>query len=393
MARADEGRSWIRTTLLSPRLVGGLNRERVIHSLIDHGPLSRSELARVAGVNRGTIGSIVQGLIDDGVLEELAPVDSKGVGKPGRPIWFPADSGEVVAVELTAATVRAALVNAAGQVSMDHDVALSEPSSPAAVLAAVLEAVRPIIRRCHPIGIGLAIPGSCDASTGIVRGSTRVPGAVGRELSAGVASSCALPVMIENDSRSQALAERWFGAGRGVPTFTSVHTGEGLGVGLVLDGRVYRGVDGSAGELGHTTVVFDGEPCICGLRGCWETIASLRWLRREARAAGLRGARTMSCRALASLAAAGDASAAGLFEQYATHLAVGIANLQQLLGPQHVILHGDALGGGEAFLSLVTDAVRRLSRGPVVVVLSELGDTATLLGAAAVVLGERLHTA
>jgi predicted NBD/HSP70 family sugar kinase len=252
--------------------------------------------------------------------------------------------------------------------------------------------VRPITQVARPIGVGLAVPGSCDAVTGVVRGSTRVPGAVGAALTAGVASSFDLPVMIENDSRAQALAERWFGAGRGVPTFTSVQTGEGLGVGLVFGGRVHRGVDGSAGELGHTTVAVGGDRCICGLRGCWETIASLRWLRREARRAGLRGARTISCRSLTALAATGDARASALLAQYAMHLAVGIANLQQLLGPQHVILHGDALGGGEPFLALVTDAVRGLSRGPVVVTLSQLGDDAALLGAAAVVLAERLHT-
>jgi predicted NBD/HSP70 family sugar kinase len=173
-----------------------------------------------------------------------------------------------------------------------------------------------------------------------------------------------------------------------------VQTGAGLGVGLVLNGELYRGTDGATGELGHTVVQLDGERCHCGLTGCWETVATLRWLRAEAKRRRLPGAGGLDARALVAL---GTPEARALLEDYADHLSVGLVTLVHLLGPNRLLLHGDVVGGGETLRALVEErlAARTLGhvRGHVQVLLSSLDRDASLLGAAGLVLSERFTLA
>jgi predicted NBD/HSP70 family sugar kinase len=386
--RQVESRDELTATLMSSRDVGGFNRALILRTLIDNGPMARSDLARLCGGTRATIGSIVQKLLDDNVIEELEP-QAGSVGKPARPLWFPPGAGSVVAVELRRQDVRAVVVDAAGRTSLAREMPLDDPSSAECVQATVIELVEPTLD-LECLGVGISVPGGCDPARGLVLGSTQVPGAVGAELASTVAAATNLAVTVENDSRCQALAERWFGAAKGLPDFISLQTGEGLGACLLLDGRPVRGRDGSAGEVGHTTVVIDGDRCACGRRGCWETVASLQWLRDQARDIGLSEAETLTSGSLVALAETGDSTAASILDAYANNLAVGIANLQQLLGPQDFIVHGDVAAGGEYLRTRLLGAVRERSSPAVRIRFSDLPDAA-LLGAAATVLADRLH--
>src|SRR5262249_2687556 len=154
--------------------------------------------------------------------------------------------------------------------------------------------------------------------------------------------------------------------------------GEVLGGALYFDGHLYRGASGAGGELGHTFVQVDGEPCKCGRRGCWDTIATLGWLRREARAAGLQGAEAMDSGQLVAMVQAGADGAEALFYRYARNVAVGIANLQQTLAPNCYILHGDVVLGGERMISAIADHVRALvparPGGEIEIVAGDAGD-------------------
>ena len=372
--------------LLTTHLIGDVNRSRLIQTFCDHGPLTRADLARLAGVPRATIGTIVQGLLDDGLLEELEPDRDGKIGKPGRPLWFAPRAGLSIAVGFDDDAVRAALVNARGDQLSDVSVPLATGTASAAEL---LDAVEQAVRAVRPgdavLGIGLVVPGVCDTTQGVVVGSGQLPGSVGDGLSSGLAARTGLTVLVDNDARAQALAEKWFGDARGMPSFASVQTGAGLGVGLVLGGQLYRGDDGRTGELGHTQVVADGQPCRCGLRGCWETVATLRWLRE---ASGRDDATT------ATLTARGDEA---LLDRYADHLAIGLANLVNLMGTTRIVLHGDVVAGGEAMRRRVEKATRARSLGyirdQVHVTLSTLDAGAALLGAASLVLSETFRLA
>lgn len=382
--------------LLTTHLIGDVNRSRVLQAFCDHGPLSRADLARLARVPRATIGAIVQNLLEAGLVEELEPDRDGRVGKPGRPLWFGPRAGLSAAVGFRSDGVRAALVNARGDRLEETAVPLATATATEEQLVrAVAQAVRAVLPEGEDVlGIGVVVPGVCDTTTGEVIGSGQLPGAVGTGLTSGVANLVGLPVLVDNDARAQALGEKWFGDGRGVPSFASVQTGEGLGVGLVLAGHVFRGEDGRVGELGHTAVVPDGEPCRCGLSGCWETVATLGWLRREAVALGLPDAEQATTASLSVLAAA-DARA--LLQRYVDHLALGLANLVNLLGTRRIVLHGDVVGGGEQMRAALEAAVRVRSLGhlrdDVVVSLSPLDADAALLGAAGLVLSETFRLA
>lgn len=388
--------------LLSPSTIGDVNRSRVLQALCDRGPMSRAELAKLAGVTRATIGNIVQSLIDGGVLEEGAPETGTGrVGKPGRPVWFGRTAGLTAAVAVSPSAVEAALVNARGEVldeaHTDIDATIDDTrlASAAATLLAKVTGDRDDL-----LGIGVAIPGVCDPASGAIIGSGQLPKLRGNTLSTVLASRTATPVLLDNDSRAQALAEKWFGEGRGLSTFVSVHTGHGLGAGIVIGGSLFRGEGGLNGEIGHTCVDPDGPWCRCGLRGCWETVATLRWLRAEARRNRIPGAADADSRSLVATAAGGGAgakAAADLLDRYAANLAIGLANVGQLLNPETIILHGDVVGGGEDLRARIEANVVERSlaylRPTIRVVLSRIDRQATLLGAAGLVLSETFNLA
>ena len=376
--------------LLTTHLIGDVNRSRVLQAFCDHGPLSRADIARLAGVPRATIGTIVQNLMESGLLEELEPDRDGKVGKPGRPLWFAPEAGLSVAVGFAPDRVRAALVNARGDRLEETAVHLETPkASESELVKAVLSAARAVLpANGEVLGIGVVVPGVCDTETGAVIGSGQLPGSVGTGLASTLKERLQLPVLLDNDARAQALGEKWFGDARGVPTFASVQTGDGLGVGLVLDGRVYRGEDGRVGELGHTAVSLDGAACYCGLSGCWETVATLPWLRAEAKALGLPGASRATTTSMVALGTPAEA----LLGRWADNLAAGLANLVNLLGTTRLILHGDLVGGGEAMRAMVEVATQARVLGhlreDVQVTFSALDSDAALLGAAGLVLSE-----
>lgn len=388
-------------TLLSPSRVGDVNRSRVLQAFCDHGPLSRADLARMAGVTRATIGNIVQGLIDAGLIEQWEPRSGTGkVGKPARPLWFAPRAGLSGAVAVEVGKAEVALVNARGEildyVEVGFDTRGADWQDVETAVGAGLREVLPA-KRSEVLGIGIAVPGVCDTSTGTILGSGQLPGLRGDGLTKALERRMKVRVLVDNDARAQALGEKWFGEGRGQSTFASIQTGHGLGVGLVLGGVVYRGEHGEVGELGHTCVVVGGDTCRCGLRGCWETIATLRWLRAEAARRRIRGANNLDAKRLAGAAATGDKPAAALLADYADNLAVGLANLAQLLDPQRLILHGDVVGGGEALRSLIEERTRARVLGHLrdrlQVALSSLDQQAGLLGAAGLVLSETFSLA
>ena len=370
--------------LLTPSRIGDVNRSRVLQVLCDHGAMSRAELAKLAGVTRATIGNIVQGLIDDRLLEEGEPKTGLGrVGKPGTPVWFGPLAGLTAAIAIGPGRVEGALVNARGDLLGTASRVLPSKADGSGVAKVVDRVLRAVLEpKTTVLGVGIAVPGVVDTTRGSVIGSGQIPGLDGAAIVDSLARVWRFPVRIDNDSRAQALGEKWFGEGKGLDSFVSVQTGHGIGAGVVINGVLLRGRDGLGGEVGHTCVDPDGEPCRCGLRGCWETIATLRWLRAEARSRRIKGWETVDAAGLV------DRGETQLLERYADNLAVGLANLVQVLNPEALILHGDAVGGGETFRSLVEDAVHARSLGYLrpEIRLSTLDQRATLLGAAGLVL-------
>ena len=288
-AEGTQGR--FQPSFLSSSVVGSVNRGLVIQALFDLGPTSRAELARLAGVNRTTISGIVQSLIDDQVLVETEPGQAKrGGGKPARPLWFSPSARPICGVLLMPDAVRACLTTLDGAIIGENRISLPAGDGP---VSPIIEAVKRSMRLAladaaqTPLGVGVAVGGMVDTNQGSIVAMNLAPALDGYPLADELGREFGLPVRLDHHPRALLVGDRWFGKGRGAPQFAVIYTGEVLGGAFYFDGHLYRGVAGAGGELGHTFVQVEGELCRCGRRGCWDTIATLSWLRRQAEAAGL----------------------------------------------------------------------------------------------------------
>ena len=385
--------------MLSSSVVGTANRGLVIQALFDLGPTSRAELARRAGVNRTTISGIVQPLIDNDVLVETEPGRSKrSGGKPARPLWFSPSARPICGVLLMPNAVQACLVTLDGAIIGENRVVLPKGDGP---VAPIIEAIKKSMRSAlaaatrKPLGVGVAVGAMVDTDQGSIVAINLAPSLDGCPLADELGREFDLPVRLDHHPRALLVGDRWFGKGRGAAQFAVIYTGEVLGGAFYFDGHLYRGVAGAGGELGHTFVQVGGALCRCGRRGCWDTIATLGWLRNEAKAAQLPKPGEMNSGLLMRLVAAGDARAAELADRYAHNIAVGIANVQQTLAPNHYILHGDVVLGGTPLIEAITNHVRRLVPGrpglTIEISAGEPGDSTALLGAAGLVLSDLLQ--
>ncbi len=241
------------------------------------------------------------------------------------------------------------------------------------------------------VGVGVGIPGFIDDREGsavevINVGWRQVP------LRAILANALGLSIWMENDANAAALGESWIGAGRGAESLLCVTLGTGVGGGIVLQQRVWRGTNHMAGELGHFVVDPDGVPCKCGKRGCLETFASATGMLRLAREGLERGepsvlmADRLSTIEIFDAAANGDALAAAVVMTAADKLGRGLAYAADLLNPEVIIIVGGVAQAGEALLAPVRtafarDALRRVAAATRLV-SALLGNDAGVVGAA-----------
>ncbi|WP_051420747.1 ROK family protein [Paenarthrobacter nicotinovorans] len=202
-----------------------------------------------------------------------------------------------------------------------------------------------------------------NARTGTIISIHLTPGLNGLEVGPQLRERYGVPVLVDHHPRVQALGDRWFGLGRHLQDFASAYTGEALGFGIVYQGAIVRGKDGAGGESGHTTVQLDGAPCRCGRQGCWETVATLGWLRDRAAELQLPQADSMDSAALVALSTKGNAAAAELLDLYARNLTVGMANNEEVFGSGTYIMHGDVCGGGETMRTAIQAWMTKLPLG------------------------------
>ena len=251
-----------------------------------------------------------------------------------------------------------------------------------------------------PRGVGVGAPGLVD-DDGTLRFSPNLPGVVdvplGRLLREGLAAGTRL--FVDNDANCAAWAEAQHGAAVGTGQVLMVTIGTGIGGGLIAGGRLQRGRHGFAGEIGHMVVDPDGPLCPCGQRGCWERYASgsgLGWMGREAAQAGLAarvadlaGGDPENVRGehVTVAAAEGDREAVAVMTRFAWWVALGLANLANILDPELIVLGGGMVEAGGALLDPVRDAFFSLLEGaahrpPIGVVPAVLGERAGAIGAA-----------
>ena len=342
------------TTLLrsaNRQTIRRINEAAVLGAIHDHGPISRMDISALTNLSPATITGITGKLIEQRLAREREAGASNGggshvarppIGRPPVLVEIDRGAGCVVGVKLTEHHLVAALTDLGAETLARRTVPLGEDRSPEAVvhsLAGVVADLRGTepTRRFFGVGVGLA--GAIDRREGVCRFSPYLPW---RDvpLRAMLEPEVGRPVFVDNDVNALTLAERWFGGGAGYADFVVVTLGRGIGLGMVLDGHLYRGGHGAGGEFGHVTVEPDGPPCDCGKRGCLEAlVGEPAMARRLAAACGpdVRLARG------AARARAGDTAAMGVFEAAGTTLGLALAGVVNLLNPTRVIVGGECV--------------------------------------------------
>ena len=256
------------------------------------------------------------------------------------------------------------------------------------------------IDRAAVVAIGVATPGPIDAGLGVVTAPPNLPGWRDVPLGRMIQDEFDLTTSLENDANAAALGEHRFGAGRDAEHLIYVTASTGIGGGFILDGRLYRGATGAAGEVGHMTILPYGPLCGCGNRGCLEALASGTAIAREAQERVARGVPTLiaelaqgdsdriSAKMVAQAADLGDAEANEILDQAMIYLGVGMANLVNLFNPQLLVIGGGLTKMGPRLFDTVRRSVDRrafpATASAVEIKRAQLGDDVGLLGAAAV---------
>lgn len=238
-------------------------------------------------------------------------------------------------------------------------------------------------------GIGIGSTGPVNPLAGRFENLDTIPQWSNASPVADLARVFDLSVAIENDADAGALGEAAWGAGKHKSRLIYVTIGTGIGGGMIFDGHLYRGVDGSHPEVAHQVLEAHGEPCSCGLRGCWEALASgpamARWMESHPE---YKGAAGITARHIYEHAMAGDPLAARAVERETFYLGIGLANLVNLFTPDAIILGGSVMKSAGAFLGDIRDIMRQGCRfvplDKVELRLASLGDDANLIGAARV---------
>jgi len=344
--------------------VGQYNRAVVLDQIQLTDGTSRVEIAEHTGLTPQTVSGIVRRLIDEGIVREDGARSSSG-GKPRTVLRINADAGRAVGLHFDPVELTCVVVDLLGRPLVTARRPTPADIDPAKVTAAMAGLVEEVLAeagvpREQVLGVGLAAPGPIDQSLGEVISPpqlsdwTRVP------LKQLVADATGLPVTLDNDATAAAIGERWAGAGRGVANFAYFFLGTGVGGGLVLDGRVYRGAAWMAGEIGHVVLDPDGLPCACGLRGCFETIAGGAGIARAARLAIDAGARTEladldqpTAAHVFAAAVHGDTVAAGLVDRAASAIARMVHELVLAYDVELVVIGGGISRAGAPLLDRI----------------------------------------
>ncbi|UWQ21937.1 ROK family protein [Jannaschia sp. W003] len=322
-------------------------RQRIYESVRAAGHLSRAALAKELQVSPGSVTPVVSDLLGAGLLREVAGAAPSGRGRPPVTLAIAPEAGLAVGVKLSDREISAVLVDLAGtpvaQGTAPRDPADRDPEAAIAAIAALVER---LLAGCggRVVGAGVGLPGMVHGDTGRLHWS---PVLEGRDVPFGerLAARLGVPVAIDNDAACLTVAELWFGRGRALPDFAVVTIEYGVGMGLVIGHRPWRGARGLGMELGHTRVHPDGALCRCGGRGCLEAYVADYALVRDAalvlESPVPEGGDVLD--ALLAEARGGNAAARAIFERAARHLAVGLANVANLFEPRRIILSGSRM--------------------------------------------------
>jgi N-acetylglucosamine repressor len=357
------------------------NRDLVLRTIFINETVSRAEVARVTSLTRTTVSDVVNGLLTEGLVEEFGRGESIG-GKSPILLRVVADSRYLMGLNLGQEKFLGAIVNLRGEIKEMVEVPVHDDNGQNA-LEAVSQIISRLVRtKLKPIvAIGVGTPGLVNTREGVVLNAVNLDW---QDLPLGqlLQKKFKIPVSILNDSQATAIGEYVYSGKADEGNLIVVNVKHGIGAGILINGRLFQGDGGGAGEIGHVVVQENGEFCRCGKQGCLETVSSAH--------AVLRQLNMTSIDQVQSALEAGDANAQRIITKAAHYLGISLANLIGTLNIQKIVLTGDMTRLGNAWLDVVISsmhgaALSRLSDNTKVE-LGVLDYRACILGASAYLL-------
>jgi glucokinase-like ROK family protein len=386
------------------------NTSVVMDHLRLYAPVSRAELAVRTGLNRSTITLIINELIDRGFVHETERQDTR-IGRPGMLLQFNPNGGFAIGVEIGVDFISVILTNFVADVLWKR----YESVAPGTDRIAMMELAENIISQAfaygkeinlRPLGIGVGIPGLVDASQGKL---VYAPNLKWTDIPVRLIwmSRFNVPVFVENEANCAALGEYFYGVAHDTKDFIYLKTGIGLGCGIMVGGRLFKGTNGFAGEAGHMTLYRGGEVCGCGRRGCWETyvsplsiILSVVSKLNEGKASIIPDLvnddlSKITLNIVVEAAEIKDPVACSTLDEIGVHLGIGIANLVNIFDPGLIVLGGALSLCGKWLTPVIAQVLQENALPPlrdrVRIEVSARGEDACTIGAAALVLDDLLR--
>lgn len=326
------------------------NRDLVLRTIFANDSISRAEVARVTHLTRTTVSEVVNGLLTEGLVEEVGRGESIG-GKSPILLSIVADSRYLIGLNLAQDKFIGAVVNLRGEIKEIVEAPVHDDNGENA-LKLVYQILDQLTRKkLKPIvGIGVGTPGLVNTREGIVVNAVNLEWQ-NLPLSQLLEKKYKLPVLVLNDSQAAAIGEYVYG-GDHVPdeNLIVVNVIRGIGAGILINGRLFQGDGGGAGEIGHVVVQENGELCRCGKRGCLETIASAR--------AVIQQMKMDSLEDVISSFQDGNSHANAVIEKAGHYLGVALANVIGTLNIQKIVLTGDMTRFGEKWLNTVSTSMQ-----------------------------------
>ncbi|NEW09182.1 ROK family transcriptional regulator [Paenibacillus sp. SYP-B3998] len=375
-------------------LIKKINKSIVLDMIRAHSPISRAAVSEMTGLNKGTVSSLVNELIESELVYEIGPGKSSGGRKPLM-LLFNKIAGYAIGVEIGLANIFAVLTNLNGEIVEEKTVPIHHTDVDY-VIQELNGAIRSMIDLAPQspygvVGIGIGVPGIVDEHGNVLFAPNLQW--EGIRLQAIIAETFGLPVTIDNEANAGVQGEKQYGAGKEATSIVYISVGDGIGTGIILGKELYRGVSGLSGEMGHMTIEAKGKKCRCGNKGCWELYASLRALLEQAKALptlqhelSQHSDTLFDFDSLLGFTKAGNPDMIQLFHEIGEYLGIGIANIINTFNPD-LILIGNRIVQAQSWIESAiqrTVSARSLPyhRNQVKVQFAHLDKHSTVLGAA-----------
>lgn len=387
-----------------------MNRSIILAIFRTQKTLSRAQLAVQTGLNPSTVSKIVHELIQDNLIHETV-LSQSGTGRPGLMLELNPKGGCALGIEINVDYIELLITDFSANAIWRKNEATNPESAQEGVMKQVIKLVKEASKfisthNCHLLGVGVAVPGLVDVSSGLLRVAPNLNW-VDIPIRDVLAEYFDCPIYVENEANAAALGEYYFGAVRNVKNFIYLSAGIGLGSGIVMGGQLFRGMFGFAGEAGHMTLDTNGELCGCGRRGCWETFVGPRSIIQRVQRSLTLGAdsilvdmvkgnlQKITIDDVVKAAQNGDKIANYALTEVAFYLGIGIANLLNLFNVEVIVLGGALNKASSVLLKEVERVVLENTLTPVrehlKIIPSAHGSDACIMGTIALVLDDILR--